>query len=347
LLLDAGIRSMVVGFPVVSEEERRAVVECFKLKRNPDVLMWCLSRATRGDIDRSIECGAKHVGIFVAVSDIHLKHKLRLDENEALARTMDVARYAASKGLSVHVGLEDGTRAPIERVLRFFSAAAEAGAQHVGLADTVGILTPLSTYHIVSKLAKAAAPLPLSVHFHDDLGMAVANTICAAQAGARRLMGAFGGLGDRAGNACLEEVAVTLRVKFGLDLGIDYVKLANAARRAAEHARLVVPPNKPIIGENVFSHEAGIHVQGLVNDLSTYEPFPPELVGRAHEVHVGKHSGVASMRYLARVNGLHASDTVLEQALHRVKTTAQDCGRPTTAAEAIAILREQIALDDT
>ena len=328
LLLDAGMPSITLGFPVVADEEREAIREILKLEHEGRDL-WCLSRATQKDIDATVECGVRNIALFVPSSDIHLQHKLRMTEDQAFERITSAVRYAVGLGLRVRAGCEDGTRTPRPRLVRFIKGIVDAGAHMTGAADTVGILTPLSCYRWVREMVAASGGVPFGVHFHDDLGMATANTITAAVAGASVLMGSFAGLGERAGNVCLEEVAVALRVKYGVDMGIDLPKLTRAARRIAEIAGMPVPPCKPILGAKVFSHEAGIHVHGVTAEPSTYEPFPPELVGRRHEIHYGKHSGLHSMRHLARQIGIEVSEQVMDEALDALKRHTYEHGAPT------------------
>jgi isopropylmalate/homocitrate/citramalate synthase len=328
MLLDSGVPSIVLGFPAIGEEEREAIRAILALEHEGHEL-WCLSRASRKDIDTTAECGVRNIALFVPSSDLHLAHKLRMSEDEAFERITSAVRHAASLGLRVRAGCEDASRTPMPRLVRFIEGVVDAGAHLTMVADTVGVLTPLATYRWVRELVAVSGGAPLSVHFHDDLGMATANTITAALAGATVLMGSFAGLGERAGNTCLEEVAVALRVKYGLDLGVDLIKLTRTARRAAEIAGMPVPPCKPILGAKVFSHEAGIHVHGVTSEPATYEPFPPELIGRRHEIHYGKHSGLHSMRYLARRLGLEVGDDVLERALDAIKRHTAAHGAPT------------------
>jgi 2-isopropylmalate synthase len=276
--------------------------------------------------------------MFIPTSDVHLQYKLRLDEDAAFKRITTAVRYARDKGLKVGVGFEDGSRTPFRRMERFAAGVLEAGAHLVDFCDTVGILTPRSTERIVRDLVRVLGDVPLVVHFHNDLGMAVANAIVACQAGARVVQGSFAGLGERAGNACLEEVATILRLRFGQDLGIDLAKLVAAARRIAEIAKMPVAPCKPILGAKVFSHESGIHVHGITSEPATYEAFPPALIGREHEIAFGKHSGLHSVRYLAQTQGIQATDAMLEETLRRIKQQAVE-GTTPTPAEAAAILR--------
>lgn len=337
MVLDAGVHRMCIGFPAVSEAERAAVRAVLALGYD-DRGLYCLSRASTDDVDAILACGAKEVGMFVPTSDLHLDYKLRCDEDTAFARITKAVTYARDKGLRVGVGFEDGSRTPFARLERFANGVIDAGAHLVDFCDTVGILTPYATDRIVRDLVRVLGPVPLVVHFHNDLGMAVANAIVACQAGAQVVQGSFAGLGERAGNACLEEVATVLRVKFGLDLGIDLEKLVRAAQRVAAIAHMPVSPCKPILGDKVFSHESGIHVHGITSEPATYEAFPPKLIGRSHEIEYGKHSGLHSMRHLAQANGIDATEAAMEEALRRIKLQAVEHGSP-SPAEAVAILR--------
>jgi isopropylmalate/homocitrate/citramalate synthase len=341
-LLEAGVQRMCIGFPAISEDERRAARALLTLGYD-ERMLYALSRATIADIDAVLACGARDIALFVPISDVHLRYKLQCDEDAALARTLQAVTYARDRGLrGIGVGLEDATRAPLPRITRFVRELIAAGANNISLCDTVGILTPLATGNLVRELVPAMGDALLGVHFHNDLGMAVANTIVACQAGARVACGSFAGLGERAGNACLEEVATILRVKFGLDLGIDLSRFVATARRIAEIARMPVAPCKPILGARVFSHEAGIHVHGITSEPATYEAFPPALLGREHEITYGKHSGLHSVRHLARTHGIDASESQMTEALARIKQEAVERGCP-TPEQALAILRGVVA----
>jgi homocitrate synthase NifV len=342
LLLDAGMHRMIIGFPAVSEEERQSTQAVLGLGY-ADRHLSCLSRATKGDIDAVHSCGLRNISLFVPISDLHLTHKLHCDERAALDKTITAVRYAREKGFQqVCVGLEDATRAPVERILRVANELRDAGASELGLCDTVGILTPLATGRIVERLVSALPDITWGVHFHNDLGMAVANAVVAAQSGAQVICGSFAGLGERAGNTCIEEVATILRIKYGLDLGIDLAKLVTAARRIAEIAQMPLAPCKPILGEKVYSHESGIHVHGITSEPATYEAFPPEMIGREHEIRYGKHSGLHSIRYLAQQHGIAASEAAMERALATIKTLTVERGCP-SPDEAARILRAAAA----
>lgn len=320
-LAEVGVYGLSLGFPAVSQGERDTVKELMALDlKIPRI--WAIARMVKSDIDHVLECGLRWVGTFVSTSDWHLRDKLRMTEEKALARMEEIIPYAVSCGVNVAVGLEDASRTPLPRLIRLVKAASSLGASTVFIADTVGILTPSATYGLFSLLRKMV-PCELATHFHNDLGMGTANAIAALEAGADVVDTTLGGLGERAGNTPLEELLVTLRVKYGRDLGMRLDKLPDAARVLSRAAGVSWQPNKPIFGDNVFSHESGIHVHGLLANRICYQPFPPELVGRQHRFIYGKHSGITSIVHLTKRAGLELSKAQIERVLERVKSTAE------------------------
>lgn len=341
-MIEAGITSFSPGFPAVSDQEREAA-RAIRALGGVAAAQRPLCRALRGDMQAAMDCGYDGVALFLPISDSHLRYKLGIDEDTGFARMVDGIRLARSFGLRVRFGFEDATRAPIERIRRFVGGAAEAGAtEGVCLADTVGVLTPLTAYALAAEVVPLLGEVPLLVHFHDDLGMATANSIMACLAGARAVCGAFAGLGERAGNSCHEEVAVALRVRYGVDCGVDLPALTRLAHRVAALARFPVARNKPILGANVFSHETGIHVHGLMRERSTYEPFPPELIGARHQIHFGKHAGMGNMEYLSRATGVEASEAAMAAALAEIKRLGT-AGLAPDAEAARRILEDAVA----
>lgn len=321
-LLDAGIRYMSLGYPAVSEAEREAIRAVAQV--GDAAHFSCLSRATREDIEAVVACGIPNVALFIGVSDVHLVHRLRITVDQAYARMREQLALARSYGLNARFVLEDATRTPPERLKRFAGGAIEAGATLVTIPDTCGVLTPMTAYRMVKGLTKTIGEGRLVVHFHNDLGMATANTLAACAAGARFAQGTLNGIGERAGNTNLEQLVVGLRVKYGVDLGVNLPKLSALSRQMAEWMHFPVPPHQPISGEYVFSHESGIHVHGIMNDPACYEPFPPELVGRFHEIRYGKHSGISSLKYLAQKLGRDVDTSALDAILATVKKRADD-----------------------
>lgn len=337
-LLDAGVRYLSLGYPAVSDAERDAVRTLAKLG-DPSGFS-CLSRATPGDIQAVVACDIPNVALFIGISDVHLARKLRMSEHAAYERMRAQLALARSHGLSARFGLEDATRAPIERIKRFALGALEAGANMVTIPDTCGVLTPLTAFRLFRDLTSVLGPGRLAAHFHNDLGMATANTLAACAGGARLVQGTLGGIGERAGNANLEQLVLGLKVKYGVDTGIDPEKVRRLSLQMAEWVRFPIPPNQPISGAYAFSHESGIHVHGILQDAACYEPFPPELVGCQHVVRYGKHSGSSNLKYLAHLLGLQPSDAVLDDVLALVKRRSER-GEAMEAAEIEQLLRER------
>lgn len=315
-LMGAGVRYLSLGFPAVSEQEREVIRTVVREAKDKSGLT-CLARAHQGDVEAVVACEIPQVAVFIAISDLHLKYKLRMTEEQAFEQMVNQVKLAKSYGLIVRFGLEDASRSPLERVKRFSNGALEAGADAVTLADTCGVLTPVSAYRWVTEMKKEIGGDAIALHFHNDLGMATANTMAGLAAGARMAQTTVAGIGERTGNARMEELVVALRVKYGVDLGIDLTKLMPLSAHVRKLVGLPTPSNQPIIGSSAFAHESGIHVGGLMREAATYEPFPPSLIGTAHTVRFGKHSGLSNIRYLAEQMGIdinkEAALAVLEE----------------------------------
>ncbi len=317
-LMAAGVRYMSLGFPAVSEEEReviRTVVREAPDKRG----LTCLARAKEDDVRAVVACEIPQVAVFIAISDLHMRYKLRITEEQAYKQMIDQIRFARSFGLHVRFGFEDASRTPLERVKRFAVGALEAGAAEVTLADTCGILTPVAAHRWVVAMKEVVGGEALAVHFHNDLGMATANTLAALQAGARMAQTTVAGIGERVGNARMEELVVSLWTKYGIDLGIDLTQLLPLSAHVRRLTGLPDTPNQPIVGELAFAHESGIHIGGLMREAATYEPFPPALVGAHHTVRFGKHAGLSNIRYLASQLGIELGDEQANRVLEETK----------------------------
>lgn len=340
-LLDAGIKHFTAGFPAISPSHQRIAEQIMRL--SPETIA-CFARSTAKDIEVVVECGAKIIILFIPISDCHLQRKLKMSVDDAYDRMQKAIELAVSAGLTVRYGLEDASRTPVNRVWRFIEGAVDAGASIVGLADTCGVLTPLSAYRFLEKAGQVAKGTPLTVHFHNDFGMAVANTVAGLSAGARFAQAALLGLGERAGNASLEELAAVLELKYGVDTGVDLDKLCKLAYRVSEIAKFPVAPNKPLLGRNVFAHESGIHVHGLSREPACYEPFPPRLVGRTHEIYFGKHSGLASLQLVAQQEKLQLDDQRMIAVLSEVKRRGEE-GRSVAPDEVRELLHEAARTD--
>jgi homocitrate synthase NifV len=243
----------------------------------------------------------------------------------------------------VAVGGEDSSRADLGFLLEVVGTAKRAGARRFRVADTLSVLDPTSAYRLV-KAVRDGTDLELEFHGHDDLGLATANTLAAVQGGATHASVTVIGLGERAGNAPLEEVAVALRQLYGCETGVVLTELRNVARVVAAAAARAIPPNKAIVGEHVFTHESGIHVDGLLKDRRTYQALDPDLLGRKHRFVAGKHSGLAAIGALLTDLHLDASIEEMRAILARVREHASANKRPVAAETLTEIWREVRAL---
>jgi isopropylmalate/homocitrate/citramalate synthase len=310
------VPTVEAGFPAVSPKEAEGVRAVARAGLRARVV--ALARLRREDIDAAAECGVSGVLLFIATSDLHLRRKLRMSREEALAAVSEGVSYARGRGLWVQFTPEDASRTEPGFLCDALRAAEEAGAQRVGLADTVGVLDPASTAALV-RSARAAVRLPVAVHLHDDLGLATANTLAALEAGARAAAVTVNGLGERAGNASLEEVAVALEVLYGLDTGLDLSVLSELSSLVARLSGVPVPPTKAVVGANAFAHGSGIHVAAVLEEPSTYEPYPPELVGARRRLVFGKHSGRRAVEHLLRGASLPCDGAAVAGVLAALK----------------------------
>jgi len=272
--------------PVVSDSEFRVTMELTDMfgKR---VSPTC--RIKKADIDMAMETGAERITLFAPVSDLHITKKLGIDRDENLKRAIEMIDYARSHGLAVDFAAEDATRADFG-YFKHFIKSIHNRIKVFFIADTVGCLTPRSTRNLVSYLKKSLS-CQIGLHTHNDFGMATANTVEAALAGADYLSGTFTGIGERAGNAPIEEVCVSLKQLYGMDIGVRYEMLKEICDNVQEISGVSMQKHKPIVGDNAFAHESGIHVDGILKDPKTYESFDPESVGQKRSIHLGKHSG--------------------------------------------------------
>jgi isopropylmalate/homocitrate/citramalate synthase len=244
--------------------------------------------------------------------------------------------YAKSAGVSVVFATEDSVRTDPAYLLDMYRAAIDAGADAVGVADTAGVANPAGFARLVRTVTDAVG-VPVAVHCHDDLGLATANSLAGLAAGASAAQGSVLGVGERAGNAALEELALALEVSHGVATGLDLAVLPELAAAVSRAARLPVPPNKPVLGGNAFVHESGLHVDGLLRDPQTYEPYPPELIGAARRIVLGKHSGRSCVETVLEQRGVHPSRQVVTELLDHVKA-AGERGRTTSAEDLMTLL---------
>lgn len=313
---ELGVDVIEAGFPINSEEEERVVREIANTGLNAKVCG--LARSIRADIDSCIRCDVQRVHLFIATSDIHLKYKLNKTEEDALRQAVDAVTYVRDHGIECEFSCEDATRTPIERLLRFYKAVEEAGASYFNVPDTVGVIEPDAMKHLVSALRRNLKGI-VSVHCHNDLGLAVANSIAGVKAGAEQIHVTVNGLGERAGNASLEQTAVALRIMYSVSSKIKLELLTNVSKLVQRYSMINITPNYPVVGSNAFAHESGIHVHGVLQNFACYEPYPPEIVGQKRRIVMGKHTGRHAVSSFIKVYFGDASDDKVQVVVDRVK----------------------------
>lgn len=318
--LDAiGIEIIEAGFPVVSKEELETIRKITKLGLNARIC--CLARAKNSDIDAALDANVDIVSVFIATSDIHLRYKHHMTIREATDCAIDVLDYAKDHGLVVRFAAEDATRTNIEVLKRIFGIAEEHRADYLSIADTVGILDPGTTYFLVKEIKKATN-IPICIHCHNDLGMATANTLVAAESGATQLHATVNGIGERVGNTPLEELLVGLLVQYGIDK-YDLTHLLSLSKMVEEYSGMKIARNKAIVGENAFCHESGIHIAAMLENASTYELFSPEMVGGARNYILGKHTGKKALKFITERLGYDLDQERLCALLERIKECSE------------------------
>jgi 2-isopropylmalate synthase len=316
-LADLGVPVINAGIPVVSTEEAEAVRRLAGAGLKTHIL--AAARTVPADVEAVINSGAPYIAIFVAASQVHLRYKLKMTEDEVLAASVSSVRRAKEAGLHVAFVTEDTVRAPFDFVERLYRAVQAEKADRLVVSDTVGIMTPVTFRWYLEEFRRRVHPSDWSVHCHNDFGLAVANTLTALEVGVTSPHVCVNGLGERAGNASLEEVVVALESLYGVKTGIKTSGLFELSRLVEELSGIPVAANKAIVGYNSFSHEAGIHTHGILAHTLTYEPLQPEIVGRKRRMILGKHTGRAALAEKLKERQLVVPEAVLNDLLKRIK----------------------------
>ncbi len=314
---EIGVGEIECGIPAMGREERDAVRALVDLGLRARLITW--NRALVSDLRASIEAGVGAVDISVSVSDIHIEHKLRKSRDWVKEQLKVALGYAKEHDLYVCVGAEDSSRADLDFVAELMGVARGMGADRFRFCDTLGILDPFATYAKIAYL-RERVDLDLEVHTHDDLGMATANAVAGVRAGARFVSTTVNGLGERAGNAALEEVVMALKHACGRDPLIDTRRFAELSRFVAGASGREVPPGKAIVGEGVFSHESGLHADGVLKHPANYEGFDPAEVGLTRRLVVGKHSGSRGLAHRLQQLGIGLGRLEAADLLERVRS---------------------------
>ena len=335
--LDAlGVDIIEAGFPIASKGDFKAVKEIASLGLNAEICG--LARCVKEDIDKCIEANVDLIHIFIGTSPIHRKYKLRMSKEEILRKAEESIQYCLDHGFKVHFSPEDACRTEFDFLLEVCKLAEDMKVSYINIPDTVGVMIPKAMYTLIKDLRKNLK-VTLAVHCHNDFGLAVANTLAAIAAGASVPHVTINSLGERAGNASLEQVVLGAKILYGIESNINTEKIYQTSKLVERLTGIRLMPNYPIVGENAFAHESGIHVHGVLAKAETYEPITPELVGAKRRVVLGKHIGIHGIEAKLKEFGIHLSKDQLREVTKRVKELG-DKGKRVTEEDLLAIAED-------
>ncbi len=340
-LLSAGVPEIEAGIPVMGPAEQDALRAMAALA-GPCCRLISWGRMHAADLAAIQALPIRFANLSIPVSDLQIEKKLRKSRGWVLETVRRFVREAIGLGLEVAVGGEDSSRADLDFVVQVAETAQSAGAVRYRFADTLGILDPFSTFRSMRKLRRAL-DIDLEIHAHDDLGMATANSLAAYRAGATHISVTVNGLGERAGNAPLEEVVAALRYGSRIDCGVRSDSLLSLSQLVAEMSGRPVPEAKSIVGESVFTHESGIHIDGLLKDPWNYQAFDPKDLGRSHELVLGKHSGPRAIQWGYRHLGIELSLSEAEAMRQPIAAFVTARKRSPQVSELLRLLSATVA----
>ncbi len=345
-----GVDVIEAGFPIASHGDFEAVKRIAQEVQGPTIA--ALARAQASDVDRAWDAiryaADPRIHVFLATSPIHMEHKLRMTEEEVLAAVESNVARARDYTPNVEYSPEDATRSDPDFVIVVCRAAVDAGATTVNIPDTVGYATPSGYAELIRRVVREVKgdrqDIVISTHCHNDLGLAVANSLAAVEAGARQVEGAINGIGERAGNTSIEEVVMALNVRndaYGVEVGVRTEEIYETSRLVAEHTGYPVQFNKAVVGRNAFAHESGIHQHGVLRERTTYEIMDPMAVGMGtSQIVIGKHSGRAAFKHSLAEIGIDLSGTAFEKAFAKMKGVADETGE--VSPERIRLIVEEV-----
>lgn len=332
-LNNLGVDKIEVGFPASSKGEIKSAKKIGELDLNSTLVG--LSRSLKSDVDAVLDADLEYIHTFIGTSPLHRDYKLKMSKSEIISKASQTIEYAKDHGLTVEFSAEDGTRTERNFLFDVFNEAVSAGVDFLDIPDTVGILTPIMTRDLITDI-KDNFNVPISVHFHNDFGLATANTLTAIECGADQAHVTVNGLGERTGNCSLEELVMTLKASYGIDLGLDTTRLYSLSTLVGRLTGVKMPVNKPIVGDNAFAHESGIHVHGILNNSSTYEPMSPEMVGHSRRIVLGKHTGANALKSKLKEYHIDLDEDQFYKVFNEIKALG-DSGKCVTDDDLIAI----------
>jgi len=317
MLEDCGVKELEVGTPAMGNEELRMIREIVQAGFRFDKLCW--ARAREFDIEESAKTGANRINISFPVSDIQLAAMGR-NTGWVLKQLRPIISFARQRFDFIAIGAQDASRADREFLNDFISACLAEGVDRIRLADTVGILNPFSTAQLFASVSEKFPFVDFEFHGHNDLGMATANSVAALLSGASSVSATVNGLGERAGNACIEEIAAALKISSGVDCGIHLSGIQELCRFVAEASSKPIHSSKPIVGDMICRHESGIHCNSLLKNELTYQPFLSSEIGRTTEMVLGRHSGSGTIRHLLERQNLRMTEMQTALLTEQVKS---------------------------
>ena len=337
MLDEVGVDQIEAGIPVMGGDEKETLKAIVNLGLNASIMAW--NRAVVNDIKHSIECGVDAVAISISSSDIHIEHKLRTSREDVLEKIARAVDFAKQHDLYVSANAEDASRADEEFLVKFVQTAKEAGADRLRYCDTVGILDPLTAYEKIKRLLNEVE-IEIELHMHNDFGLATANTLAGIKAGANYAGVTVNGLGERAGNAALEEVAMALKHLLKCEMTMNTKGFLELSHYVADASGRPLPISKPIVGQNMFAHESGIHADGAIKNPLTYEAFDPQEIGLVRQIIVGKHSGTSTLQKKFQEFNINLSKEMGNKLLERVRKSSVELKRSLFDKELVQLFQE-------
>ncbi|WP_194191930.1 homocitrate synthase [Clostridium chrysemydis] len=337
MLCEVGVDQLEVGIPTMGGDEKEAIKQIVKRNLNCSIMAW--NRAVISDIKESIDCGVDAVAISISVSDIHIKHKLKTSREWVINNMVKAVRFAKDNGLYVSVNGEDASRADVKFLVQFIEEAKKAGADRFRYCDTVGIKDPFSIYQDIKYLVENTG-FDIEMHTHNDFGMATANALAGIRAGATHVGVTVNGLGERAGNAALEEVIMSFKHVLKYEVDVDTKMFREVSEYVSRASGRALPKWKAIVGDNMFAHESGIHADGALKNPKNYEAFDPSDVGLERQIIIGKHSGKAAIINKFNEYDISLEDYEATDILKLVRSTSVRLKRQLFDKELVQIYRE-------
>ncbi len=333
-LIEAGVSWVEVGIPAMGGEELYSLEAMLERSYDANLVAW--NRGKPEDVAQSLSLGFRHIHIGLPTSEMHLKNSVSKDRSWLLERASDMIKMGKDAGAFVSISAEDVGRTDRSFLQEYAVTVSEAGADRLRLSDTIGTLSPSQYASVVASVA-AVSSIDTQCHCHNDFGLAVANTLAGLESGATYFHACINGMGERAGMPDLASVLMALRHFHGLDLGTDLTKMKIISSLVAKHSRHPCMPWHPVVGDNVFAHESGIHSKGMLADTRTFEPFPPEWVGGTRKYVIGKHTGGAAIRHVLSEQGHNPDPLLVEEILAASRSAAILRGRSISPEELVEI----------